>query len=363
MRLPHSIQTDPQAPNADGAENPLDFRHQLRSRLEAVRDRAIQTQARYNAQRAEPDEQKSSHFKVGDAVMMYIAERREGNQRKLQARWVGPYLITEMIRGVTARLKILGKSSGSRNEFTRHVSKLKHFKSLGEPTRDELDDQVLTISLRKRAKKIVQQMTACSRLKYFAAGRKPQTEYTTPPALAKYIGEMINPGNNLDLCAGDGAITNHIDGRVTCLEVDADRLAKIKPKKARRIRGDMMDERVVEHLLTLGKFDNVVSNPPFHLAFEALVLAQHLLRRNGKAIFLLPTEFFTSTLTRRKLYANLRGLSIHTQICVGRWDYYGCGKKRATSDAVYILQAPDASRNTDKFSWTTKSVDLQAHSQ
>ena len=135
-------------------------------------------------------------------------------------------------------------------------------------------------------------------------------------------------------------------------------MRKARGFKAHHINGDMTDIEVIRYLLNQKRFDSIVSNPPFHLAFEALALAQYLVKPDGVVMFLLPSAFFASSTTRQRLYDDDLDLIIVKELVVGRWDYFGNGTRKATPDSVFIFKKlPAHGRAKDKFSWNTRIVD------
>ena len=70
---------------------------------------------------------KSRSFRVGEKVIVSIADRYVGNSSKLARLYDGPFKVLSVINGVTYKLERINKNSKQEDIMVVHVSKIKRY--------------------------------------------------------------------------------------------------------------------------------------------------------------------------------------------------------------------------------------------
>ena len=318
-----------------------------------LRHAAKANQTSYDKKRlAKINENRVDHsFLTGDHVLRYIAPKHEGNAKKLQPKYDGPWIIDKVFKTNTVLLR---DPDNENNTFVENVSKLKPYHA-PQPL-----PQVLTIYIKprdfveslKNELNLFDQPSYRVKLKYLTHTPK------TPEPLAIQFAEIASQyGNSVcDLFAGSGTITKYLKHKyVTAIENDA-ALFQLGSKKYPWICWKQSNLTYATSILSLTNsfhsFDTVISNPPFDLGFIALRLATLLIKDNKKStiLFLLPTDYFVATTTRRKLL-QLLPIEITQEFRVGKWNYYAHlpnTSPKQTSDSIFIFKLKTQTHNNTK---------------
>ena len=160
----------------------------------------------------------------------------------------------------------------------------------------------------------------------------------TPGMLCKFIGMTVKiacrdfvgkgHGRCIELCAGDGAITQYLPANTLAVERDAGRAVQgeVIANIAKWVVGDIFNGHTIAFLLSEGPFDVVVCNPPFERANGALRVAKELTGGviGARIFFLLPGNAKGDELEWTPIWDDM-GIEMKGEFDVGRWDYYGHG--------------------------------------
>lgn len=170
-----------------------------------------------------------------------------------------------------------------------------------------------------------------------------------------------------DLMAGNGNITMFIPGRdVLAVEKQYSRVSagKLLARNARWCHSDIFDSQfIVNEIFSQKPFDRVYCNPDFEFAYAAIYVGLLMIRNNpnGRLVFLLPSDFFESSKTRRRLY-RIMNFSIEKEYKVGRWNYYpekGL-REKLTCDSLFVLKHGDRDK---KYAFPTHMARVQERIQ
>ena len=132
------------------------------------------------------------------------------------------------------------------------------------------------------------------------------------------------------------------------IEKSSERLAQAKKNcpNATFMGGDLLSKKMIENLIfqTRKRYDLVIANPPFDLALQFLLVAFTLLRlrsdgSKGRAIFLLPSDFFEASVKRSRIY-NLMDWSVVTEYKLGHLSFYAHNRRaeKKSVDSLFIIQ-------------------------
>lgn len=169
--------------------------------------------------------------------------------------------------------------------------------------------------------------------------------WETPNQVAAFIGSLVRPDEQkiIEPSAGTGAIAQHLPNGTTCIELDPLRhLAGAVPTQDWLC--DDFIEWVVDYMVgvedfpdSFPLFDLVIGNPPFSLGTEFLDASYQLIKKTGRILFLLPTQYFQSQ--ERAAMLRTTGLVISRQWAIaGRVGYLKGGKvcnQRQCYDSVF----------------------------
>lgn len=218
---------------------------------------------------------------------------------------------------------------------------------------DEAKDQVDTHISKIDA--IQNDIQHYSFINYFGKTKKFK-QLTTPDELAKKIASMTEGTHVLDICSGTGAITKYIDAEsIICVEKNKSLISNTTQiENCTTITGDITERNVINKLINFNKFNSIISNPPFSIAFEIMVFGKHMLKPDGKMILLLPSGFF-ETKTRIQLLKQLQGIKLVCVYPTGKWRYYEDKKTRTkrSSDSIYIFKSDNTNNPNTNISWKT----------
>ena len=89
------------------------------------------------------------------------------------------------------------------------------------------------------------------------------------------------------------------------------------------------------------KYDQIIANPPWELAYWVIYLSYQLLKINPSSymIMLLPCDYFTSTKKRRDIFHEMN-IHIVKEYLVCRWNYLEYDTKTAPrigTDAIFVI--------------------------
>lgn len=164
-------------------------------------------------------------------------------------------------------------------------------------------------------------------------------DWETPPQVAIAIAEIVKGYGEglriLEPAAGRGAIAKYLPANTTCIEINPIRHMAGAISNQNWICGNFL--LLAE---TFNPFDVIVGNPPFSLAVKFLEVGAKIINRDGRILFLLPSDFFQPQ-ARAKAFS-LVGLSIVRQFpIVGRVGYDQEGiihNERQCSDSIFEMR-------------------------
>ena len=338
--LPITHQIPPLKENAHSDER--NYHLTLNHMLFNLRHAAKANQALYDKKRlAKINENRvDHHFLTGDYVLRYIAQKHEGNAKKLKPRYDGPWVIDKIHETNTVLLR---DPDNENNTFIENVKKLK-------PYHAPQLEQVLSIHISHKdfLQSLKGELQMFDQPSYRVKLKYPTHTPKTPVALAKQFAEIASQYGvkACDLFAGAGTITQHLKHTsVSAIENDIALFQQGSTNYPRInwIKADLTNPKAILSNKTLfHSFDTIVSNPPFDLGFVALRLATLLVKDSAKStiLMLLPTDYFVAT-TKRKQLLQLLPITITQEFRVGKWNYYAHlpnTSPKQTSDSIFIFK-------------------------
>ena len=454
MKLPCDVRSLLVGSKQRNTKTLKEFKELIKEQLATLRETAREAQADYDLSRVDKTNEgwnKNVSFAVGEHVMVYIAEAKQGNRSKLRPRYVGPYEITAKINEVT----VVVESLVTKDMRTVHITKLKPYyqgakmddiPELPEglnlpPGMERRDDQKEAAvngnqrsiepyprdnyvhHVKARAKGMRHRRWNKDRIgtvtnhepmdvdtqedkgkgpKLGSAPRtlvpqpEPNIMFDVPPCVAALVGlepaklleikqfqayllslkhrlsrrttlivegspfyartpvpfakfmdrvseRYDHGGKVMDLMAGEGGITRYLPRDVIAVEVDSGRVAVGRElvKHAEWVQQDITSLEFIAAYVDAQRheYEFIVSNPQFEMGFMALAIISELLKPDGTAVVLLPTDFFDSTQTRRRTYSAMP-IVIIEEHKVGRWNYYKWyGRSpKIGCDSVYVIR-------------------------
>lgn len=113
-------------------------------------------------------------------------------------------------------------------------------------------------------------------------------DWETPGWLAKAMAGLAH-GRTLEMAAGTGQIAQFLPGS-TCIEINPARVAvgRSRAPECDWVCGSALDPFVQGQV---GRFDTIITNPPFSLGVDFIKATAALLIPGGVAYFLLPSTF------------------------------------------------------------------------
>ena len=177
---------------------------------------------------------------------------------------------------------------------------------------------------------------------------KNQIPPSTPRALAYEVSKVANKygPKQMELMSGSGEITEFLLPNTIAIEINKERARQcaLKVPQSQVLICDLKNQKTLQKLILQynNSMDCIVSNPQWDMSLQALRLASILIKRNNEAkiVFLLPSNFFTTSKERLKKYEQLP-LNLVKQIQIGRWNYYwqqGYKNSRMTDDSIFIFK-------------------------
>ena len=318
------------------------FLDTIQKQIKIIHQNARSNQKTYDEKRFLKTNEKryDNPFKVGQLVKVAQYHTKHGNQKSLSNKFSGPFTVTKIFS--PTNIEILDTQSGHRANV--HVRYVKHYYRRTNNNKPQI--QILQIPKQEiYFQQLFKQLTT-SRYK----SKKWQTITRTPHELARKIGivsaQLRQPGFNLiELFAGDGRITTHLPSPLVAVDFNDTLIntAKQTITHAQWIKQDLVSFKTIHLFLAKHshKYTQVISNPPWEYGFWTILLAKHLLtkNKNSKLIILLPSDFFTATAKKRKLFEDLQ-VHIERQYEVGRWNYLADLPKTSTrigSDSIFVI--------------------------
>lgn len=172
----------------------------------------------------------------------------------------------------------------------------------------------------------------------------------SPPFVCNLVQQLLHPTDSfiIDLMAGSGSLLypyaiKHPQHRYDLIEKKEARVnegRKTIPQGNWHLK-DIFDQDFINaYVIQRTEYaDVVVSNPDFRTALAAIYLASHLIKPDGRLIFVLPSDYFGPQ--RRQLYAFDRVKIIHAYP-MGNQPYYpGKPQVKHHGDSVYVMKLRD----------------------
>lgn len=124
--------------------------------------------------------------------------------------------------------------------------------------------------------------------------------HRTPPHIAEFVMSLTGNGTYLDLCCGDGALTNDTDVE-NLISVDIDKSLLKKVKQGKKVCLDVLsltDQEQFNFIESINEnIDYILMNPPFENYKQFVDIAVELVYntnfRDTKGIFVLPKKAIT----------------------------------------------------------------------
>ena len=166
-------------------------------------------------------------------------------------------------------------------------------------------------------------------------------DWETPTWLAKAMAGRSHK-RTLELAAGTGQIAQFLPVGSVCVELNALRV-EIGKRRAPHCAWYLGDSTTPAIQGVIGKFDTIITNPPFSVGIEFVRAAANLLSPEGLAHYLLPSAYFQSKERGMAFYKIHRatGLSIvGVTNLVGRAAYLRDGvpeSGRMCDDSIFTL--------------------------
>ena len=107
MRLPDQLMLEALDPITTDTVSVETFKKDMKVRIKIIRDELIVNQERYDRRRFKKmnSDRVDNPFKVGDLVLRYIGDMRQGNKSKLEIKYDGPWTIVRKINDKAFRIK------------------------------------------------------------------------------------------------------------------------------------------------------------------------------------------------------------------------------------------------------------------
>ena len=317
------------------------YRQQLLFRMKVIRNTANENQTVYDARkkRQADKHRHSQSFGIGTLVRYNVSARNVGNKRKLSAQWEGPYVVKEKRGDVTYAIEL---QHGGDHRVV-HVSTLKtyHVREAVDilEIKQEHSDEI--VEFLKTLREVNRR--AGHRSKYPLITNKHLLE--VPMQLGQFMASLIPPkSRTLELFAGNGSLTQHIQGDVLAIEADTDLYCEgsKRASNAQWINIEVLSLDFLTRFVFNDKvrFDCIICNPIYDVAFSVLLVAQQMLNPNGCVIVLLPSNYFLANENIKSLYDGM-ALQIEYQWNIGAWCYfkwYNESKRRKTTDSVFVIR-------------------------
>jgi hypothetical protein len=170
-------------------------------------------------------------------------------------------------------------------------------------------------------------------------------DWETPDQVAAFMGGLIQKGERhiIEPAVGTGRIARHLPAGSTCVELNPLRHVAGAVPSQNWICDDFIGWAadymvgVEDFPDSFPLFDLVIGNPPFSLGAEFLDASYQLIKKTGRILFLLPTQYFQSQ--ERAAMLRTTGLVISRQWAIaGRVGYLKDSKvcnKRQCYDSVF----------------------------
>lgn len=186
-------------------------------------------------------------------------------------------------------------------------------------------------------------MTQPSMLDVNPSARRDEDFYATPAYQTRALLRRLRlrPGMRIfEPCCGDGAIVRELPSSVTVITNDIVERPPLLPD----FLSDARRAASWDAFAACGRFDLVITNPPFNVAFE---IAQQALARCSKLILLLRLSWLEPTDDRGEWLAAHPPSGL---IVLPRYDYRGNGSTDSVTSAWVIWEtAGDPIGITDEF--------------
>jgi hypothetical protein len=169
--------------------------------------------------------------------------------------------------------------------------------------------------------------------------------WETPDQVAAFMGSLVQSCEHViaEPSAGTGRIARHLPNGATCVELNPLRHVAGAVPSQRWICDDFIGWAtdymvgVEDFPNSFPEFDLVIGNPPFSLGSEFLDASAQLIKKTGRILFLLPTQYFQAQ--ERAAMLRTTGLVISKQWAIaGRVGYLKDGiacNQRQCYDSVF----------------------------
>lgn len=159
-------------------------------------------------------------------------------------------------------------------------------------------------------------------------------DWETPDQVARFMASLLTRDDYLvvEPSAGTGQIAKYLPDQSICIESNPLRCAsgRLVAPRCEWVCADWITPK-------LGRIDCIIGNPPFSLGVEFLSVSAQRLNKDGRILFLLPSEYFQSQ--ARAIALKKTGLVItHQWAIAGRVGYLKQGEvfnQRQCYDSVF----------------------------
>jgi hypothetical protein len=318
----------------------------LRSSLRTLWDSARENEKRWRLANADKLGRRRRRpgvtLRVGDKVIMFTADQRRWNAKKLSPYFIGPFLVEK----VNATRILIREPKALTNKWVQR-SRLKLFV---EPlSQVRLKTSLEGAPLSKKVERLQSEVATLrsGALRVYRTGDHGltvETPATLARALAQCALDLADDNQVVELMAGSGAITEGLPPGTLAIEWDSARgeLGRSRAPHATWLSEDCFSEAVLTRALT-EHASVCVANPEFADTLAVLRVCQEWVlpkgegQKPGQIVLLLPSNIFDNSAVWQD-FAVLQ-LRVVEELRVGRWAYYPeYGARKRAADSIFIFE-------------------------